>query len=107
MAGEGESGPLIKTGAGLRRGIQTSRNIPRENQHMTMRERERWICSNPKCRCQVYVMVAAGPTSGTNPRCSCGSAMKKAYSAPSFTRLELSDDLKVVQELFSSGVISR
>jgi hypothetical protein len=49
---------------------------------MTMREGERWICSNPECRCEVVVVIAAAAREGTNPRCSCGFPMKKRYTTP-------------------------
>jgi hypothetical protein len=52
------------------------------NGHMTMQEGERWICSNPMCRCEVVVVHRAGAVAGTNPQCSCGFAMRKVYAMP-------------------------
>lgn len=72
---------------------------------MIMREGERWICSNPTCRCEVDVVIASKGTDGTNPKCCCGSRMRKVYRAPSFRRIHNQGELKVVQEKFSSRVI--
>jgi len=69
---------------------------------MTMREGERWICSNPECRCEVYVVVAAGTADGTNPKCSCGFRMRKVYVAPNFKRILDPDQLKVLQGKLSA-----
>jgi len=61
------------------------------NMHMTMREGERWICSNPTCGCEVLVVLSAGDGDGTNPRCSCGFTMRKRYTAPKLRLLEGKD----------------
>jgi hypothetical protein len=72
---------------------------------MTMREGERWVCSNPECRCEIYVVIAAGPGDGTNPKCTCGFRMRKAYTSPGFRRIHHLDELKAVQEKFSSRIL--
>jgi hypothetical protein len=48
---------------------------------MLMKSGERWHCTNPLCRCEVLV-ESNGAVQGTNPRCTCGSVLKKEYSAP-------------------------
>jgi hypothetical protein len=54
---------------------------------MRMKTEDRWHCTNPACRCEV--LVASGATQdGTNPRCSCGAAMKKEYASPVLTYLD-------------------
>jgi len=70
---------------------------------MTMREGERLICTNRECRCEVLVMVSADIHEGTSPRCSCGFAMKKAYTAPRL-RLMSEDDAKNLNQTFFSKV---
>jgi hypothetical protein len=72
---------------------------------MTMREGERWICSNPACRCEIEVVIASNGADGTNPKCCCGSRMRKDYHAPSFRRIRNQDELKTVQAKFSSSVV--
>jgi len=72
---------------------------------MIMREGERWICSNPACRCEVDVVIASKSADGTNPKCCCGSRMRKPYRAPSFRPIGNQDELKVVLEKFSSSVV--
>ena len=71
---------------------------------MTMREGERWICSNSKCKCEIQVVISARTANGTNPQCSCGCRMRKAYTAPTFRRVLLPEEVKVFQEKFFSSV---
>ena len=54
---------------------------------MVMKSGERWHCMNPACLCAVLVETS-GALEGSNPRCSCGSIMKKDYSPPAFRYLE-------------------
>ena len=55
---------------------------------MNMRRGEKWICSNPTCRSEFVVTVASGPEGGVNPRCCCGSNMKKEYVKPRFWSIQ-------------------
>ncbi|HTT33475.1 MAG TPA: hypothetical protein VMH48_07730 [Methylomirabilota bacterium] len=57
---------------------------------MIMLSGERWHCTNGSCRCSVLIENSA-QISGSNPRCSCGSVMKKDYSPPLFRELEMPD----------------
>ena len=54
---------------------------------MLMKAKERWLCVNPACGCQVIVEIG-GEVQGQNPRCACGGIMKKKYAAPSFAYLD-------------------
>ena len=54
---------------------------------MVMKSGERWHCINPACGC-VVVVEAHGEIEGQNPRCACGSAMKKDYCPPVFRYLD-------------------
>jgi len=54
---------------------------------MIMKSGERWHCINPACGCSVLV-ESHGGIKGQNPRCACGSVMKKVYSPPFFHYLE-------------------
>jgi hypothetical protein len=83
-----------------RPGMTESFERPEGEMRMTMREGERWICSNPACRCEVLVVLSAGAGDGTNPRCSCGFAMRKRYKAPKLLLLEGKD----LREKFYSKV---
>jgi hypothetical protein len=71
---------------------------------MTMQEGEHWICSNPNCRCEIVVETSAGLVEGANPKCSCGFAMKKRYSAPVLTAIRPVHDSAKLKELFFSQV---
>jgi len=53
----------------------------KEVRGMLMKSGERWHCTNPACHCEVLVETE-GQIQGTNPRCTCGSIMKKGYSPP-------------------------
>jgi len=48
---------------------------------MVMKSGERWHCVNPACGCVVLV-ESNGEIEGQNPRCACGSIMKKSYTPP-------------------------
>ena len=54
---------------------------------MVMKTGERWRCTNAACRCTVLVETT-GEAEGENPRCACGSLMKKEYSSPVFQYLD-------------------
>ena len=54
---------------------------------MVMKSGERWHCVNPACSCAVLV-ESNGEIEGQNPRCACGTVMKKAYSPPVFRHLD-------------------
>jgi hypothetical protein len=54
---------------------------------MVMKSGEHWHCTNPACQCAVLVETT-GEIEGDNPRCACGSIMKKQYSAPVFQYLD-------------------
>jgi len=54
---------------------------------MLMKSGERWHCMNPACLCAVLVETS-GELEGSNPRCSCGSIMKKEFSPPVFRYLD-------------------
>jgi len=57
---------------------------------MIMISGERWHCTNVACRCSVLVKDSS-QIEGSNPRCSCGSAMKKDYSPPVFREIAMPD----------------
>ena len=54
---------------------------------MVMHPGERWRCTNPACRCTILVETET-PKDGGNPRCSCGSTMKKEFKSPVFSYLD-------------------
>ena len=53
---------------------------------MRMNPGERWRCCNQDCRSEIVVQIPS--SEGVNPRCTCGSAMKKDYHPPAFRYLE-------------------
>jgi hypothetical protein len=55
---------------------------------------EKLICSNPTCRAEFVVSVSSGPAEGGNPRCCCGSEMKKVYAAPTLWEVQDQKDSK-------------
>lgn len=64
---------------------------------MKMRKGEKWICSNPACRAEFVVATGSAPENGVNPRCCCGSKMKKVYSAPALWKMQDSEDSKTLE----------
>ena len=47
---------------------------------------QRYICANAVCRCEIEVTRASLDAPG-NPKCCCGSAMRKPYTKPAFCEL--------------------
>lgn len=58
----------------------------------------RWICQNADCRSEIVVDKSSGLRSGSNPRCSCGSIMKKPYSTPELKELRRDEAEKLFPE---------
>lgn len=54
---------------------------------MVMKAGERWHCMNAACQCAVIVETT-GEIEGQNPRCACGSILKKQYAPPVFQYLD-------------------
>jgi len=54
---------------------------------MIMKTGERWHCMNAACGCSI-VVETTGNAEGKNPRCACGSVMKKEYAPPAFQCLD-------------------
>jgi hypothetical protein len=49
---------------------------------MEIRKGERWLCQNLACQSEILVTASSEVVNGENPRCSCGSPMKKPYVRP-------------------------
>lgn len=52
-----------------------------------MKSGERWHCTNAACGCTILIEINSD-VEGENPRCTCGSVMKKPYSPPVFRYLQ-------------------
>ena len=46
-----------------------------------------WKCTNPECGAEIIVALAAKIEGSANPRCCCGSDMKKHYQRPALTKI--------------------
>lgn len=69
---------------------------------MTVREGQ-WICSNPRCRLEVFVITDVR-SGATNPKCSCGSSMKQSYTAPKVRSVVDPAERRSYQERISLNV---
>lgn len=49
---------------------------------MAIQKGERWVCQNDACASEILVVTSSGLPGKENPRCSCGSIMKKPYTRP-------------------------
>ena len=49
---------------------------------MKMRTGQLWECGNGACGCEILVVARSAAKSRVNPRCCCGSVMKKSYLRP-------------------------
>ncbi len=47
----------------------------------------RFVCQSATCRREVTLQTVNGTGYIANPRCTCGSEMKKVYSKPAFREL--------------------
>jgi hypothetical protein len=54
---------------------------------MILRPVDSWHCTDSACKAEISVQVAS-QNEGVNPRCICGSPMKKKYSSPVFRYLD-------------------
>jgi hypothetical protein len=74
---------------------------------MKLRDRDHWICQNTACLAEFIVVASSRLPQGSNPRCSCGSIMKKPYSLPSVRNLEANEaEMFFEQTETSQGVQS-
>lgn len=49
---------------------------------MGIQKGERWLCQNDACGGEILVLASSQLQDVGNPRCSCGSVMKKPYIKP-------------------------
>jgi len=64
-----------------------------------MRKEERWRCQNPFCSSEILVMSSSEVEGGTNPRCSCGSLMKKPYVPPVLRSFPAAEEARLLFDL--------
>ena len=74
--------------------LQNIREL-REVRALKISSGQRWRCQNDACGCEITVMVSS-KLEGDNPRCSCGSVMKKPYTKPQLRNLPASADLELI-----------
>ena len=63
-----------------------------EGMTMQVRKGERWRCINRNCNFEILVMETSDLDGQSNPRCVCGSVMKKPYSAPQLKCFDASSE---------------
>ena len=49
---------------------------------MSIQKGERWLCQNNACGSEILVVESSKLRNDENPRCPCGSIMKKPYVRP-------------------------
>lgn len=58
-----------------------------------------WRCINETCAAQIQVTIGSNSASeGSNPRCSCGSPMKKPYAKPQLQQAVVPPDVRQLLE---------
>ncbi len=72
---------------------------------MLMKFGEYWHCMNPACHCEVLI-AASGAVEGLNPRCACGSVMKKRYRQPTVARDDAAPPGKDPQVAISNATLT-
>jgi len=66
---------------------------------MTMREERRWICSNPKCRCEIHVAISAG-TVTEQIHNALVDPYEKGLHRPILRLIHFPDELKSIRKSF-------
>ena len=66
---------------------------------MAIRKEERWRCPSPLCNSEILVTSSSEVEGGTNPRCSCGSLMKKIYVSPALKSYPATEKAKLLVNL--------
>ena len=72
---------------------------------MSMTEGEIYRCQNRRCGCEI-VVVKPSTQADVNPRCCCGSEMKKPYTKPVVFR-QLEDQSKLTPLPSRTGTHAR
>jgi hypothetical protein len=49
---------------------------------VSIQKGERWLCQNDACGSEILVVESSKLRTDENPRCTCGSIMKKPYVRP-------------------------
>jgi hypothetical protein len=49
---------------------------------VSIQKGERWLCQNNACGSEILVVESSRLRNDENPRCACGSIMKKPYVSP-------------------------
>jgi hypothetical protein len=49
---------------------------------VSIQKGEQWLCQNNACGSEIVVVESSKLSNDENPRCSCGSIMKKPYAKP-------------------------
>jgi hypothetical protein len=68
--------------------------VPEDVMTMLVSVGQRYICQYAACRCEIEIKVIPPSEGKTNPRCVCGSEMKKVYSKPEIRRLTKSKAMR-------------
>jgi hypothetical protein len=57
-----------------------------------MRTGQKWRCVNPGCRAEMVIIESSQLVGAGQPRCGCGTVMKRAYEKPTARRIVLGAD---------------
>jgi len=72
---------------------------------ITLQAGDHWVCQNKACRAEISVLISSELDAGTNPRCSCGSTMKKSYSKPVLRQLSPEEAEGLLPKTEKSGEV--
>ena len=64
----------------------------------TLQQGDRWICPRRACGAEFVVLAPSELQGGRNPRCSCGSEMRRHYEAPTVQKLPYDEAEKVLHD---------
>jgi hypothetical protein len=66
---------------------------------VAIRKKERWRCPSSFCKGEILVTSSSEVEGGTNPRCSCGSLMKKTYVSPALKSYPATEETRLLVRL--------
>ena len=53
---------------------------------------QKWHCINPRCQAELVITESSQLVDANNPRCGCGTVMKRVYEKPTARSVVLAPD---------------
>jgi hypothetical protein len=63
-----------------------------------MQRRPKYVCQSTTCRREIEIEIPSGQEGQGNPKCVCGSEMKKVYKPPTLTNLSKAEAMQILKK---------